>query len=199
MILGDVSVKWYREPAYYQNSPWRGTWALDGGGAIMNQSIHFVDLLLWMMGPVRDVAAYAAANLHTYIEVEDMAVASLRFENGALGSIVGTTAAYPGLYDRLSFHGTRGSILVENGRIARWEAPDDPLDAVALEALNRVQMGNAHTPMALDMVPHQRQLEEIFACLKAGVPVKVDGAEARKAVAWCWTCTGAPGRSPDCP
>nr|HML45215.1 Gfo/Idh/MocA family oxidoreductase [Clostridia bacterium] len=74
MILGDVSVKWYREPDYYRDSPWRGTWAMDGGGALMNQSIHFVDLLLWMMGPVRDVSAYAATNLHAYIEVEDMAV-----------------------------------------------------------------------------------------------------------------------------
>ncbi|HML48320.1 MAG TPA: gfo/Idh/MocA family oxidoreductase, partial [Clostridia bacterium] len=104
-------------------------------------------------------------------------------ENGALGSIVGTTAAFPGLSDRLSFHGTRGSILVESGRIVRWEVPDDPLDGAALDALNRVQMGNAHTPMALDIAPHRRQLEEIFACLKSGKPVAVDGAEARKAVA----------------
>lgn len=125
----------------------------------MNQSIHFVDLLLWMMGPARDVCGYAPTNLHTYIEVEDMAAASIRFENGALGSIVGTTAAYPGLHDRLSLHGTEGSILVKNGRIARWEVPSASLGASALDALNRVKMGNAHTPMALDMASHQRQLE----------------------------------------
>ena len=183
LLLGDVSVKWYREPSYYLNSSWHGTYKLDGGGALMNQSIHFIDLLQWIMGSVSEVQSYTAKNLHTYIEAEDMAVVSLRFQNGALGSIIGTTAAYPGLYDRLEIHGSKGSILIENGHIARWEVNDDPMDSQTIAALNNIHMGNFSIPAALDITPHRKQLEETFRCLLNNQPVPVDGIEARKAVA----------------
>jgi len=97
-ILADAQVKWYRPPEYYAQSPWRGTWALDGGGALMNQGVHTVDLLLWLLGDVRRVYARTLAALHA-IDVEDTAVAVLEFANGAVATLEATTAAWPG-YDR---------------------------------------------------------------------------------------------------
>ena len=97
LTLGDAYVKWFRTQEYYDSGQWRGTWALDGGGALMNQAIHSVDLLTWLMGPVVEVSAATATLAHDRIEVEDVATASLRFENGALGVIEATTAAFPGM------------------------------------------------------------------------------------------------------
>ena len=96
MTLGDAYIKWYRTQEYYDSGAWRGTWALDGGGALMNQAIHTVDLLSWMMGPVAEVQAHTATLAHKRIEVEDVATATLRFANGALGVIEASTAIYPG-------------------------------------------------------------------------------------------------------
>ena len=96
LTVGDAYVKWFRTQQYYDSGAWRGTWALDGGGALMNQAIHSVDLLTWLMGPVAEVCAQTALLAHERIEVEDAAVATLRFANGALGVIEATTAAYPG-------------------------------------------------------------------------------------------------------
>ena len=98
-------MKWYRTQEYYDSRPWRGTWALDGGGALMNQAIHSVDLLTWLMGPVVEVRALTATLAHERIEVEDAAVATLRFANGALGVIEATTAVYPGYLKRIEIHG----------------------------------------------------------------------------------------------
>ena len=97
LTLGDAYVKWYRTQQYYDSGAWRGTWALDGGGALMNQAVHTVDLLAWLMGPVAEVQANTATLAHERIEVEDTAVATLQFANGALGIIEATTAAYPGV------------------------------------------------------------------------------------------------------
>src|SRR5690606_8725883 len=96
LVLGDASIKWFRSQAYYDSGAWRGTWKLDGGGALMNQGIHYVDLLQWLMGPVRSVVAQTALIGHTGLEVEDLATAMLEFENGAMGVIEASTAIYPG-------------------------------------------------------------------------------------------------------
>src|SRR6185437_7850245 len=111
-ILVSASVRWYRPPEYYKNSRWRGTWALDGGGALMNQGIHTVDLLLWLFGPVRRVTAAIAARLHR-IEAEDTAVAALEFASGALGTIEAATSAYPGYARRLELTGSCGTLRLE--------------------------------------------------------------------------------------
>ncbi len=182
VLLADAYVKWFRSREYYEGSPWRGTWALDGGGALMNQSIHFVDLLQWIAGPVAEVKAFTATNYHPGLEVEDTATAALRFACGALGVIEGTTAAVPGLHDRLEVHGENGSILVEDGRIARWSVQGDPMPDAELAALNDFYMGNAAAPMAIDERLHRGQLQDTVDALRAGRPVPVDGAEARKAV-----------------
>src|SRR5216684_3501747 len=105
-LLVDARVKWYRPPDYYSNSNWRGTFALDGGGALINQAIHTVDLLLWLFGDVVRVQARTATVLHK-IEAEDTAVPTLEFANGAVGTLLATTAAYPGYPRRIDRKSTR--------------------------------------------------------------------------------------------
>ncbi len=112
LVLGEASIKWYRTQKYYESGSWRGTRALDGGGALMNQGIHYIDLLLWMMGEVESVKAEVKTRTHA-IEVEDLAVAVLRFANGALGSITGSTAIFPGLPETLEIHGQDATALIE--------------------------------------------------------------------------------------
>ena len=121
LTMGDAYVKWYRSQEYYDSGAWRGTWELDGGGALMNQAIHSVDLLTWLMGPVVDIRAQAATLAHKRIAVEDTAVATLRFKNGALGVIEATTAAYPGYLKRLAIHGSEGTATMEEEDIKTWD------------------------------------------------------------------------------
>ena len=113
LSMGSAYVKWWREQAYYSGSGWKGTKAMDGGGALMNQSIHAVDLLLWYMGPVRRVSAFTGVAGHTGLEIEDNASAALEFENGALGAIQGSTAVWPGFLKRVEVLGTSGSAILE--------------------------------------------------------------------------------------
>lgn len=113
--------KWYRDQAYYDCVDWRGTWALDGGGALMNQSIHYIDLMQYIMGDVDEVMGYTATRAHENMETEDVAVAALRFKSGALGLIEGTTSAYPGFTTRLDVHGDKGSVMLENDLIKFWQ------------------------------------------------------------------------------
>src|SRR6202040_2027665 len=110
LLFVDARVKWYRPPEYYANSRWRGTFALDGGGALINQGVHTVDLLLWLLGDVARVQARTARQLHK-IEAEDTAVAILEFAGGALGTLLATTAAYPGYPRRLEITGTEGTVI----------------------------------------------------------------------------------------
>jgi UDP-N-acetyl-2-amino-2-deoxyglucuronate dehydrogenase len=113
--------QWYRSQNYYDSGDWRGTWALDGGGALMNQSIHYVDMLQYVMGPVEEVYAHTAALAHVRIEVEDIAVATVKFRSGAVGVIEGMTLAYPGFCARLEVFGTDGGVIIENDQIKDWQ------------------------------------------------------------------------------
>jgi predicted dehydrogenase len=119
---GIASVAWYRSQEYYDSAGWRGTWALDGGGAVINQGIHTVDLLVWTMGEPVSITADTALLGHERIEVEDVAVATVRFASGALGLIHCTTAAYPGVTAQYSVFGTRGSAVVDEDRLAYFHA-----------------------------------------------------------------------------
>src|SRR5580704_2877361 len=110
LVLGEASTKWYRRQAYYDSAAWRGTWAMDGG-SLMNQGIHYVDLLRWCMGPVADVTAKFSTRAHR-VETEDIAVAVLTFASGALGTIVTSTAACPGSAQRLEITGTEGTVVI---------------------------------------------------------------------------------------
>lgn len=113
LIVGNVFCKRYRNKEYFESSNWRGTWALDGGGALMNQGIHIIDSFQWIMGEVESLWGYIGNLAHPYVEVEDIAVASLKFKNGAFGMIESTTCCYPDLSDRIELHGEKGTIIAE--------------------------------------------------------------------------------------
>jgi UDP-N-acetyl-2-amino-2-deoxyglucuronate dehydrogenase len=186
LILGDAVIKWYRSQGYYDSGDWRGTWALDGGGALMNQGVHYVDLLCWIMGPVEEVTALCATQSHA-IEVEDVALALLRFRSGAVGLLQATTAAYPGLPERLEISGTGGSVIVEGGELKMAELVDEKGD---VGAYGRAPGSSAPAgataaadPAAVASEAHQAQLADFLAALDgAGRPL-VTGEQARANVA----------------
>lgn len=178
-------VRWYRTPAYYQNSSWHGTRALDGGGALMNQSIHYVDLLLWMGGQVQSVSAVADTLLHRSIETEDTAAAVLRFQSGAIGTILATTSTYPGYPAELQVAGERGSASIRDGVIQNWSFIDtDPLDREAETYMEAHKDGDnrAADPMAMTCADHKRQMERAVASILTGGKPDVSGADARRSV-----------------
>lgn len=138
---GVASVAWWRGQEYYDGGSWRGTWELDGGGAVMNQGVHTVDLLRWCLGTPVEISAQTARLAHERIEVEDTAVATVRFASGALGVIHCTTAAYPGLSARLQIMGSRGSAIIDNDRLEFFHAADDG-ESIAGHGLSAVGSGN---------------------------------------------------------
>src|SRR5713226_3949454 len=121
LTLGETTCKWWRPQSYYDEGGWKGTKALDGGGALMNQAIHNVDLLLWLMGPVTHINGFTAMLAHEHIEVEDTAVGCLRFKNGALGVIQAATSVHPGLPKTIAVHGDKGTAVIEQDDLVRWE------------------------------------------------------------------------------
>src|ERR1700731_338036 len=127
LLFVDARVKWYRPPEYYANSRWRGTLALDGGGALINQGVHTVDLLLWLVGDVARVQARTGTALHK-IESEDIAIAILEFTSGALGTLQATTGAYPGYPRRVEITGSEGTVILEHDRIIAADLRTRPAD-----------------------------------------------------------------------
>ncbi|CAM2913748.1 Gfo/Idh/MocA family protein [Rariglobus hedericola] len=117
LVLAEARVPWHRSQEYYDSGDWRGTWALDGGGCLMNQGVHTVDLLLWLAGPVKTVYAQMRTAAHERIEVEDVVTATLTFANGAIGNLMATTSAYPGFPAYLGLHGTQGSAVIEGDEL----------------------------------------------------------------------------------
>jgi UDP-N-acetyl-2-amino-2-deoxyglucuronate dehydrogenase len=185
LTLGETTCKWWRPQSYYDKGGWRGTWALDGGGALMNQAIHNVDLLLWMMGPATHVAGFTALLAHERIEVEDTAVACLRFANGALGVIQATTSVHPGLPKTIAVHGDHGTAVIEQEDVLRWDImPETPEDqAIRARFAQKVgESGGASDPSAISHVYHARQLTDFVQALETGRKPLVDGREGRKAV-----------------
>ena len=185
LINANMSVRWYRTPEYYQKSSWHGKSALDGGGALMNQSIHYVDLLLWFAGEVESLHAYKDALLHTsYIDVEDTAAAVVRFRNGAIGTVLATTSVYPGYPAMIQIAGERGSAAIADGLITEWNFRDeDPLDAEAEKyRCGEVDNDRASDPMAFDYHDHKTQIESAVASIINNTRPDIDGEEARKSV-----------------
>ncbi len=159
LTLGETTCKWWRSQAYYDEGGWKGTRALDGGGAMMNQAIHNVDLLLWMMGPATHVAGFTATLAHERIEVEDTAVACLRFKNGALGVIQATTSVYPGLPKTIGIHGDRGTAVIEQEDVLRWDFQPETEDDKRVKerfAQKVGASGGSSNPAAISHVYHAR-------------------------------------------
>lgn len=186
LTLGETTCKWWRSQAYYDDGGWKGTQALDGGGALMNQAIHNVDLLLWMMGDVVAVSGFTATLAHERIEVEDTAVAVLRFKSGALGVIQATTSVHPGYPKTIAIHGDRGSAVIEQDDVLKWDfTPETDADAKWRTAgVNpRVsKSGGAADPKAISHEGHRRQLADFVEAIRVHRPAKVDGQEGKKAV-----------------
>lgn len=183
-VLGNAYVKWYRDQQYYDSGAWRGTWEMDGGGALMNQAIHAVDLLLWMMGPVKSVSAHAAMLAHEGIEVEDTVTATLQFESGALGTIEATTSVWPGYARRLEIHGDKGGAVLEDDAAIAWfengsaEPASDRLEELGPKA----KSGTSRDPMAMSFDNHQAQIEDFIEAAKNGTKPAIDGRDGLRSV-----------------
>ena len=185
LTLGDAYVKWYRTQQYYDSGAWRGTWSLDGGGALMNQAIHSVDLLTWMMGPVAEVTAHTTMLAHERIEVEDVAVAALKFANGAIGVIEASTAVWPGELKRIEIHGTQGSIAMREEDIIRWEfAKKTNADEELLARMaGKTQTGGgAADPKAIGHHGHTGLFKDVLDAIRKGKKPLSDGTEGRRSV-----------------
>lgn len=194
MVLGDAFLKYYRSQEYYDSGAWRGTWALDGGGALMNQGVHLVDQLQWIMGPVETLFSFAG-HLARTIEVEDTTVSALRFKSGAFGTLEGTTSVigsaqwekdaagnvsvtkWGGLDHRLEFHGDRGTIMVDGERIVRWVVPGEPQPDFSTDGGSA-----ASDPTAIGMQGHIVQLQDFVDAVREDRRPMVTGEDARPAV-----------------
>ena len=178
LMVGDAYVKWYRAPEYYAPGSWRGTLKMDGGGALINQAIHTVDLLCWMMGPAVSAFAMKAALRYPHIEAEDTLVANVRFQNGALGVIEATTSVKPGFKRRVEISGERGTIILDGDAISCWAVDGDAGPVGEDEQLTD---GSAN-PAAISNEGHRRQIEEMMnAVLENRAPL-IDGREGRKSL-----------------
>ncbi|HEY3320424.1 MAG TPA: Gfo/Idh/MocA family oxidoreductase [Planctomycetota bacterium] len=185
IVFCGALIPWWREQAYYDAGGWRGTWKLDGGGALMNQSIHNLDLLQYLGGQVAEVVGFAGCLAHNRIEVEDTGVAALRFQSGALGVLMGSTACFPGEAAEVWISGDRGTAKLRGGYLASWqfnqEQPEDALRRIDLAPPAGLQSG-AGDPKAISFDGHQRQFENFVRALNGKEPLLVDGTEARKSV-----------------
>jgi UDP-N-acetyl-2-amino-2-deoxyglucuronate dehydrogenase len=184
LVLASNYVKWHRTAQYY--TPPRGLMANDGGGAVINQAIHGLDLLQWFVGLPAEVFAWTTRRVHTGIEVEDTAVATLKFSNGALGGFEASTALWPGWSRRHELCGEHGSIVLEDDRITHWEfreaRPEDDTIRAAGQA-NNLGSG-ASDPKAISTEGHRRQLQDFVDAIRENRPHALDGREGRKAVAF---------------
>ncbi len=185
LTLASAYVKWWRAPEYYASSSWKGTWAMDGGGALMNQGIHAVDLLQWIAGLPAEVSAFAGTLAHTGIEAEDTVAAALRWPHGALGVIEAATSAWPGSELRIEIMGDRGSAALVNDRIVRWEfAEPQAGDAAVLAegATCEIKVGSSD-PRGMSWEGHRVLVRDLACALQEGRAPMIPGAEARRSVA----------------
>jgi UDP-N-acetyl-2-amino-2-deoxyglucuronate dehydrogenase len=181
LLIGDVYDKEYRAPSYYADDYWRGTREYEGGGALMTQSIHVVDLIQWIMGPVRSVFGRTRTALHN-IEVEDLAIASLVFENGAIGIIESATCAHPALKSRIEVHGEHGTAIFngEHDELIFWELRTS---AECIDNPPGFRLKDASNPRLMPEMRHRRQLQDVIDAIRADRDPTVTGEEARKSLA----------------
>ncbi|NLJ35825.1 MAG: Gfo/Idh/MocA family oxidoreductase [candidate division WS1 bacterium] len=177
LVLGDSYQKYFRSHEYYASGEWRATWELDGGGALMNQGVHGIDLLLHLMGDVRRLNG-RCRTLVRNIGVEDTAVASLEFVNGALGVIEGTTSVTPGMAARMEISGDNGTIVMTSNKITVWDVPGEEIDTEA-----PTDKGAASDPTAgLDATGHVRHISDLADAIRNNREPEIPGREARRAV-----------------
>ena len=188
LVLGNAIVPWWRSQEYYDSGDWRGTWKLDGGGVLMNQSIHSVDLLQWLMGPVKSVYGYTDTLVHR-METEDVAVAVLRFDSGALGTIAATTGAYPGVTTRIEIFGDKGSAVIENDSLSYLHLARDDKEAISSygvapqESKQHAEIGStSQNPAAVSASSHALQIAGMIRAIREDGTPLVDGYAGRHPV-----------------
>jgi UDP-N-acetyl-2-amino-2-deoxyglucuronate dehydrogenase len=181
LLLGEASTKWYRTQGYYDSAAWRGTWAMDGG-SLMNQGVHYLDLLLWAMGPAAEVSAIYATQAHQ-VEVEDTTLALVTFASGAVGTVLSSTAAFPGFDQRLEITGTNGTVIVEDGTITRRALASDPADfrrpAPDTADTAATEATAAASPGGIDPSSHAAQIADLLTAIDTGHEPAVTAASAR--------------------
>jgi len=178
-VLATAHVKWYREPEYYSKSKWRGTWSLDGGGSIMNQGIHTLDLLIWLLGNPRQVFGYARTMLHD-IETEDTAVAVIEFESGALATYEATTSAYPGQPRKIHLTGSQGTASLVDNKLADISLLGDKKKENKNKGPGKPE--NASSPVVSDVSGHRRIMEDFISAIRDNRPPLCDGKDARRSL-----------------
>lgn len=189
IALAGASIRWWRDPEYYSNSNWKGTWRWDGGGALKNQGIHAIDLLLHLAGPVKRISATTTRVTHKGIEVEDTAVATLEFASGARGIIEGSTACWSenGNPAEVYINGDQGSVVLSDDKFRQWsfresESGDEQLLDTYLIDPRAAAMG-ANDPAAINAEGHSENFQDVVSAIEANRTPSVDGREARKAIA----------------
>ncbi len=181
LILGDFAVKWYRTQEYYDNGGWRGTWEMDGGGSLMNQAVHTVDLMQWLMGDVESVTSQMGIFNHK-IETEDLTASLVKFKSGAVATFISTTCAYPGLCTGIRVYGEKGSIEADGDELLCWKIVDNA-ENEEQEMLEKYS-GNS-SAAALDptlCLGHKSMVEDIIAAVRDNRPPQIMPLEAIKSV-----------------
>jgi UDP-N-acetyl-2-amino-2-deoxyglucuronate dehydrogenase len=178
ILQADMYVKWYRSPEYYAR-PIKGTWATEGGGALISQAIHQADILRWLIGPVREVFGVWQLGARHKIESEDVVSAVLKYANGATGVVQAATAFWPGYSERIEFHGAKGTAIVTGDRLTTWDVENDEGEPAPLAS--NVASG-ASDPMAISLEPFERQFLDFGEAVKTGRPPLVSGEEGYNAL-----------------
>jgi UDP-N-acetyl-2-amino-2-deoxyglucuronate dehydrogenase len=179
-ILADARVKWYRPPEYYAKSRWRGTLALDGGGALINQAVHTLDLMLWIFGEVKSVQAMSKTALHA-IEAEDTLTALLEFANGALGVLQATTSVFPGYPRRLELTGSEGTIIIEQDHLLAADLRNPAPNLLSRSAADANR--SSSSPVVSDSRGHQAVMENFLEAIRTNTEPRCNGEEGRGSLA----------------
>lgn len=179
LLSADVFIKWYRTQEYYDSAPWRGTYRLDGGGALMNQGVHYVDVLQWLVGPVKSVRAITRTAAHN-IEVEDLAIALLTFENGAVGVLEASTMNYPGLPERVEITGRNGTAVVEAGKFRVWEFKSPPPGEAPAQIDDTPGESGSKNPGDITHRGHAYHIADMVAALRENREPAITGEDGRK-------------------
>jgi UDP-N-acetyl-2-amino-2-deoxyglucuronate dehydrogenase len=185
LVMVRASVKWFRDQEYYHNAPWRGTFKLDGGGVLINQSIHTVDLMLWLAGPVSSVQAFKGTLTHESMEGEDNLVASFQFKNGALGVLEASTSIVPSQNRVIEIHGTTGTAILDGDNFRILRSGDSVYSVEANEAQSSRVSGGSSSPLAgFSNSHHAEQYRQIFEHLDADLQPPVSGEESMNSLAF---------------
>ena len=178
ILQADAYVKWYRSPEYYSR-PIKGSWFTEGGGALINQAIHQIDLLRWLIGPVRELFGYWQLGALHKIESEDVVCAVMKYANGATGVLQASTAFFPGFTEHVEIHGTKGSAIISGDKLTSWDVKDDQGEPAPVE---RDIASGSSDPMAISLEPFERQFLDFGEAIQTGRKPLIAGEEGYQAL-----------------